>query len=40
VIIEVTPREFEQIQAEELKLPRGWEVRREEMLRPTTTSGA
>ncbi len=39
VIIEVTPREFEQIQARELKLPRGWEVRREEMLRPTT-SGA
>jgi hypothetical protein len=39
VIIEVTPREFEQIQAEELKLPRGWEVRREEMPRPSTTSG-
>ncbi len=39
VIIEVTPGEFERIQTKELKLPRGWEYRQEELPKPVVGSG-
>ena len=38
VIIEVTPAEFDKIQAKELKLPQGWEIQEGELLRPVDTS--
>ncbi|MBW3595701.1 MAG: hypothetical protein KY475_00335 [Planctomycetes bacterium] len=36
IILEVTPDEFEDIQADRLPLPHGWQIG-EEFLRPTTT---
>ena len=39
IIVEVTPEEFERIQANDLKLPNGWTVS-EEMQRPAAHHGA
>jgi hypothetical protein len=39
VIIEVTPEEFEKIRTKQLKLPKGWEIQREEVSKPLDGSG-
>jgi hypothetical protein len=39
VIVEVSPEEFDKIQAEELKLPKGWQLG-EEMPKPPADAGA
>ncbi len=39
VIVEVSPEEFQKIQTEELKLPKGWQIG-EEMPRPLDDAGA
>jgi hypothetical protein len=39
VIIEVTPEEFDRIQAQELKLPDGWVIG-EELARPAAANGS